>query len=61
MPNLKLITMKIKIMPMVAMERKTIIVTIANKQLHFTSSKKNVNKMDFHYLLSPVNRVLFWL
>jgi hypothetical protein len=31
-------------MPMVAMERKTIIVTIATKQPHFASSKKKKRK-----------------
>jgi len=44
MPSLKLITMKIEIISMVAMERKTIIATMATKQPHFASSNKNVNK-----------------
>ena len=34
-------------MSMVAMERKTIIVTMATEQPHFASSKKNRNKIGF--------------
>jgi hypothetical protein len=41
---------------MVAMERKTIIVTMATKQPHFASSTKRHKKIGFS--LSPVNRVL---
>ena len=57
MPTRKLITMKIQIIFMVAMETKIIIVTMTAKQPHFASSE-NVTKWDFHYLLSPVNRVV---
>jgi hypothetical protein len=45
-------------MSMLAMETKTIIVTMATKQPHFASSKKRKNKYDFHHLLSSRNRVI---
>jgi hypothetical protein len=38
MSNLKLITMKMLILSMVAIERKTIIVSMATEQPHFASS-----------------------
>jgi hypothetical protein len=47
MSNLKLITMKILILSMVAIERKTIIVTMATEQPHFASSKEKRKKIGF--------------